>query len=343
MHKSSIRVLVVDDFEPWRRFYCSKFQQLPEFQVIGDASDGLEAVRQAQQLQPDLILLDIGLPKLNGIEVARQIREIGVASKILFVSENRSIDIVKEALSTGAGGYLLKSDAALELLPAVETVLNGKRFVSTSLAGQVLVRPVDPQTGAGLHRGKVESIFPSRNVGSSGLHEAGFYSDDRHFLDHVTRFVAAALKFGNAAIVVATGSHRENLLLNLQAEGLDMGAAIEQGRYLPLDAANTLSRLMVNGMPDPVRLLELFGHLITQATKAAKWHPGVALFGECVHLLCAQGNPEAAMEVERLANELRKTHDVNMLCGYLPSGVPGGMDPKILQRICAEHSAVHTL
>jgi DNA-binding NarL/FixJ family response regulator len=108
-------------------------------QVIGEASDGLQAVQQAQELQPDLILLDIGLPTLNGIEAARRIRKVSPASKILFVSENRSAGIAEEALSTGAGGYVVKSDAASELLPATKAVLEGKRFISARLAGHFLV------------------------------------------------------------------------------------------------------------------------------------------------------------------------------------------------------------
>ena len=139
MATSSIRVLVVDDYEPWRRFALTTFLKQPELQVIGEVSDGAEAVRQAQQLQPDLILLDIGLPTINGIEAARRIREVSPTSKMLFVSENRSPDIAEEALSTGAGGYVVKSDAANELMPAVKAVLEGKRFISSSLAGHFLV------------------------------------------------------------------------------------------------------------------------------------------------------------------------------------------------------------
>jgi DNA-binding NarL/FixJ family response regulator len=134
-----IRILVVDDYEPWRRFILTTLQTQQELTIIGQVSDGLEAVQQAQELQPDLILLDIGLPTLNGIEAARRIREVSPASKILFVSENRSAGIAEEALSTGAGGYVLKSDAAGELLPATKAVLEGKQFISASLAGHFLV------------------------------------------------------------------------------------------------------------------------------------------------------------------------------------------------------------
>jgi DNA-binding NarL/FixJ family response regulator len=130
---------VVDDYEPWLRFVSTALREQPELEVVAQVSDGLEAVQQAERLQPDIILLDIGLPTLNGIEAARRIREVSPTSKILFVSENRSPDIAEEALGTGAGGYVVKSDAGSDLLPAVKAVLEGKRFISASLAGHFLV------------------------------------------------------------------------------------------------------------------------------------------------------------------------------------------------------------
>jgi DNA-binding NarL/FixJ family response regulator len=139
MGAPTIRVLVVEDYEPWRRFISTTLQKQPELEISGQVSDGLEAVQQAKELQPDLILLDVGLPTINGIETARRIREVSPASKILFVSETQSPEIAKEALNTGAGGYVLKSDAASDLLPAIKAVLQGKRFISASLAGHLLV------------------------------------------------------------------------------------------------------------------------------------------------------------------------------------------------------------
>lgn len=135
----SVRILVVDDYEPWRDFIVNTLKKEPGLQVIGKVSDGSAAVQQAHQLQPDLILLDIGLPTLNGIEAATRIRGSSPSSKILFVSENRAVDIVEKALSTGAGGYVIKSDAAGELLPAIKAVLEGKRFISARLTGDFLV------------------------------------------------------------------------------------------------------------------------------------------------------------------------------------------------------------
>ena len=139
MSEPSIRVLVVEDYESWRRYFSTLLPKNEGLQVIGEVSDGLEAVQKAEELQPDLILLDIGLPRLNGIEAARRIRRVSPASKILFVSENRSADVAEEALNTGAGGYVMKSDAESELLPGIRAVLDGKRFISASLAGHFLV------------------------------------------------------------------------------------------------------------------------------------------------------------------------------------------------------------
>jgi len=343
MPARSIRVLVAEDFEPFRRFVASVLQKQRELQIICEVSDGLEAVQKAEELQPDLVLLDIGLPNLNGIEAARRIRELSPKSKILFLSENRSWDIAEEALRTGAGGYVVKSDAVGELLPAVEAVLKGKRFVSTSLAGHDLTDPTDEHDADNPHRKGVVVPFPVKGVETTRHHVAGFYSDDRFVLDDITQFIGAALKAGSAAIVVATKSRRDSLLPRLQAHGADIAAAIEQGRYIALDAADTLSTFMINGMPDPVRFLKVSGELISTTLKAVKGkQTRVAVFAEDVHLLWAQGNAEAAIQVEKLSNQLVKTYDVDILCGYSLSSVQGGMDSRVFERICAEHSAVYS-
>jgi DNA-binding NarL/FixJ family response regulator len=130
--RQPFRVLVVDDFEPWRDFVSSKIVMKPQLQVVGEASDGLEAVQKAVELKPDLILLDIGLPTLSGIEAARQIRKLAPESKIIFLSQESSAEIVQEALSLGAWGYVVKTMAESELLTAVETVISGKKFVSST-------------------------------------------------------------------------------------------------------------------------------------------------------------------------------------------------------------------
>ena len=130
---------MVDDYEPFQQFLSSRLQDTSGVYVCWEASDGLEAVQKAEELRPDLILLDIGLPQLNGIEVAGRIRRVSPGSRILFVSQESSADAVQEALRTGARGYVVKTDAASKLVEGVNAVLRGERFVGRRFSGHDFV------------------------------------------------------------------------------------------------------------------------------------------------------------------------------------------------------------
>jgi DNA-binding NarL/FixJ family response regulator len=134
---------VVEDFAPWRHFVIAQLSEKGDMRIVGVASDGLEAVVKAEELQPDLILLDIGLPTINGIEAARRIRKAAPNSKILFLSQEVDADVARAALGDGHG-YVVKSDANNDLIAAVEAVLQGKKFVSLQLSSQVFANHVEP-------------------------------------------------------------------------------------------------------------------------------------------------------------------------------------------------------
>jgi DNA-binding NarL/FixJ family response regulator len=140
--RSSASVLVVDDFEKWRWVVRAALRARLGLHTFEEAADGLEAVQKAAQLQPDLVMLDIGLPELNGIEVARQIRSVSPESKVVFLTENCSCDLAEAALNSGAKGYVIKSAFAGELIPAVEAVLEGRQFLSAQFTALAMV----PQT-----------------------------------------------------------------------------------------------------------------------------------------------------------------------------------------------------
>jgi DNA-binding NarL/FixJ family response regulator len=333
---------VVDDFEDWRRFVSSILQNEPGWQIVGEASDGLEAVKKAQELKPDLILLDISLPKVNGIEAARQIRKLTPNSAILFLSANDDLDIAREALNAGASGYVVKSDAGSELVSAVKAVFQGKRFVTSRLKGNISADAEDTQAPDRLGRNEVlasPSALP-RKTEITRCHEVQFYSDDEVLLERVTHFSVTAVNAGNPAIVIATGPHRNNLIQRLKAKGVDVDAAIRRGAYVSLDAAATLS-FMVNDWPDPVRFLEGLSKWIESASKAAMTeHPRVAIFGEATALLYAEGKRDAAIRVEQLCNDVVKMHDVDILCAYPFKSFEGEEAEQAFKTICAEHSAV---
>ena len=306
-------ILVVEDYEPFRRFVCSSLQQ--DFHVF-QALDGLEAIQQAEELQPDLILLDIGLPKLNGIEVAKRLRELAPHAKILFLSQHSEPELIREILRLGAHGYLQKPRAQSELLPAIETVLGGRRFVSSV--------PWYDEKG---------DIY--------GRHKVQFCSDDSVFLEGVSRFIGSALKAHNPAIVMATKSHREGLMQRLKGAGVDADSATRHGIFISLDAAEMLSTVMANGVPDCVRFSEGLAELVETAAKTARTErPRVAIFGECVGLLYAEGNLNAALSLERAGNDMLKTHNIDILCSY-PS-LHWLLDKDSFRSISTEHTAVYS-
>jgi len=131
---ATVRTLLVEDYEQFRQFLRSTLEKETECIVVGEVSDGLQAVQQAEELKPDLILLDLALHHLNGMEAARRIRKLCPQSKIMFVSQDSSPEIVEGALRLGASGYLLKSDA-IELPLAVNAIFRGEVFVSSRVKG----------------------------------------------------------------------------------------------------------------------------------------------------------------------------------------------------------------
>jgi len=337
---SSVRVLVVDDHEAFRRFVCSTLERRPELQIVGKASDGLEAVQKAEALQPDLIVLDLGLPTLYGIEAARRIRKLSPESKILFVSQESSADVVQEALGLGALGYVVKAHAGSELLAAVEAVRQGKQFVSRGLSGFSFAHTTDAQATE-LCRDEVLPLLAPRAGDITRSHAVQFYFDDESLLLGFTRFIKAALLTEHAVIVVVTESHRINLFQRLQEQSLNIGAAIEQGNCIPLDVAETLSTFMVNDLPDPVRFHKVAGNLVAAAAKAAKGQPPqIAACGECAPTLWAQGKAEAAVQVEHLWDEVAKSCNIDILCGYVLNSFQREQQSYTYDRICAEHSVV---
>ena len=297
-----LRILVVEDYAPFRRFACSAIQQRP-FQVY-EAADGLEAVQKAEELQPDLILLDISLPTLHGFDVAKQVRRLVPHAKLLFVSQESSSDIVRTALSLGGLGYVQKVSAATDLLAAIDAVLDGQRFVSSS----------------------VEFADPTADAPAPHRHEILFCPDDAAIVDGFTRFIAAALNAADAAIALATEPHQRRLLQELRTQGVDIDGAIERGTYQSFDA---------DVAPDPVRFLDAIDGARMAAATAGKAHPRVAFCGERAGRLWAAGRTAEAVQLEQLCSEL--AHDVDILCAY---PIPYRKDDQALTRICAEHTAV---
>ncbi len=278
---NTTRVLIVDDYEGWRHKIRRLLQDLPEFQVICEGSDGVKAVEKAEELKPDLILLDIGLPRLNGIEAARKIRQLCPSSRIIFLSMDNSYDVVQGALSTGAWGYVYKPMAS-DLLRAIEVVQSGKRYVSDTVE---------------------DSKFAASIIVSK-----------------FSEFIANALDAGSAAIAVVKNSHRESLLRELKAGRVDTAAAIQKGTLIFLDVVDIPSTLLEGGLSDRVRFVEIFSPLIDTASRATKAeHPKVAFCCEGLGRPGADGPADLAGWLKKGFSHLENAPEVDLLCAYSDS------------------------
>ena len=301
------RILIVDDHDGFRRFIRSRLEKMVGLQVVGEASDGLEALQKARELQPQLILLDIGLPKLNGLETAKRLQIFAPKTKILFLTIESDPDVIQQALKVAAG-YVHKSHAQSDLLSAIETVLKGQQFI-----------------------GPDSEISGGTDAQSGGSHEIVFCPDEATLLDKLTHFIAKALHAGNPAIVWATEPHRKSLLERLRSKGVDIETATQQGMYVASDVAEP---------PDERTLDSIIRRLNETASKRGKKHPRAAVCGERAGRMWAEGKTDAAIHLEQLLNKLVKIHDMDILCVY-PSP-QRQQDDSAFKNLCAQHTAVYS-
>ena len=191
---------------------------------------------------------------------------------------------------------------------------------------------------AAQHASGEASMLPMdwRDLGTSD-HVILVYEADAHLVDAVSRFVSTGLAAGEAAIVVATPPHREQLDARLRAHGVDLATACAQGQYIALDAAETLAQFMVDGWPDAQRFADVVGDIIA---RTGSRYPHVRVFGEMVALLWAAGHGDATLHLEALWHDLLKTYTFPLLCAYPIRGFVKGAHAQQFLTICAAHSHV---
>lgn len=340
------RVLLVEDFCTFRRAIRMLLEQHPDFQVVGEAANGYEAIQQAARLLPDLILLDINLPQLNGLQVVPQILNLSSSSKIVFLTQEASADIAEEALGLGARGYLVKADAGSELLESLEAIARGERYLSRRLSAQI---PGEVLRGLGIKSRSVKQVAPPGPIASQKehtqcAHEAQYCLDDSDFQESLRVCVSKALSSGDAVIVLATEFHQDALCRGLQAKGQAVKEAIRTGRLQLVDAEAAIAEYLTDEPRDEKRSIEEARLLVESAEKARIGeYSRVCVFGECLSLLYAKGKGEVVLRLERLWSELGKTHNLYLRCWYVVSRQQLEYDSQFFQRVCKEHTTVHSL
>ena len=308
------RVLVVEDHTAFRQVVCELLQESPAVQIVGEAADGLDAVHQAAMLRPDVVVLDMSLPSLNGFEVARRISAAVPHAKVMFLTVETSLEVVEQAFRSGAHGYVYKPRAQRDMLAAIDAITRGAKFLN----------------------GGLERVAEGHSL-ASHHHQAAFCSSDEALIQTFGRFISRRLDKGDAVISLVADAHVEGLRRNLLASHVDVDSAIREQRYIPLRIGDLLAQIMVGGYPDPMRFFSVAEDLLTDASRRAK-NGRVAACGECAPTLWAQGHREAAIQLEHLWDEAAKNRPMDVLCVYPLSARVEKMGT--LRRLCAEHTSV---
>jgi DNA-binding NarL/FixJ family response regulator len=306
---SPFKVLIVEDYKPFCELIRSMLRS-PALEIVDEAADGLEGVQKAEELQPDLILLDIGLPKLSGMKAAQKMRGVAPNSKILFLSQESAPDFVEEAFKLGALGYVHKPRVQKELLPAVRSALLGKPYTSDGLEGCV----------------------PPKNGHRIDGHEVLFFSDEEVLLDQFAEFLGNALAKKCPTISVVTPSQRVRLIERLRTRAADVDNSMRQGTCVWVDPAEVL---------DPLQFVQIVRSWTKPRSKDEP--PGRLHFACCgvrAGCLWASGKLDEALELEQFCSSFAESYQVSMLCAY-PLTSLDGVESEFAT-ISAEHSSIRS-
>jgi len=315
LRRKTQKVLVVDDIKKWRDVTCAILAKRPDLQVTAQALDGLKALELARTLRPDILILDIGLPVLNGFEVARIIRQYSPASIIIFLSAYKSHEMISAALDLGANAFIAKTDVR-QLLHAIDDVLAGRRFISKSAESTIAVP-----------------------------HELELFQDEDSLVSAFSEYVTLAIDAGKTSIVLVHAERELAIRRRLLLEGMDVSELSRSGRYIFVDVCEMLSAVMIDGRPAPARFEEVVCKLIRQGEKANSGRiPKVVICGESAPTLWRDGQFQTAIELERLWDNYARVHSLETFCGYLQNHDSNleRKDPSFA-RICSHHTAIRGL
>ena len=308
------RVLVADDYPQVLQSVCGLLAT--DFDVIATATHGRQAVDLALRLRPDIAVLDVAMPELDGFQTARALQEHGSQARVVFLTNHPRDEFVSAAISLGAHGYVLKSRIHSDLASAIDHALDGRRFVP---------------------------FLTSLSTLAGGQHAVQFHMDDRFFLDELSRFVGSALRSSEPVVVVAGEATRVGLAQRLHVQEWDLGRLESQGQFVMRDSAATLSRVMHNGQPDRDVLAELVDDIErTRVAWANRPDCRLMMVGDLSVGLCRNGDVASAIELERIWDDLTDRLAMFTLCPY-PVDCVEGVGEELFGKVCAAHNAVtHT-
>ena len=281
------------------------------FDVVGAASGGRQALELTQRLDPDVVVLDIGMPELDGFQTLQELRRTGSRAKVLMLTMYDGDAYVTSAVNEGAQGFVVKSGLHTDLVSAIDHALDGRFFVPslTSLA----------TTG--------------RN------HTAQFHMNDQNFLDGAARFAGEVLRSGEPFVVLGLPEMRNGIAQRLSENGTDLRSMVADGRYVEVDVRESLSQFMRGGMPDAARIDEIVAAL--EDRRAARGpQTRLTLLGNMAGTLCRDGNFEAAIELEQIWEDRTRNLPFFTVCHYSADCFQEPKGRELFPKVCAEHGAV---
>jgi DNA-binding NarL/FixJ family response regulator len=309
-HRERPKVLLVDDNAQVLRAVSGMLS--PDFEIVGLATDGEQALWTAPQLDPDVVVLDIEMPGLNGFQTARALKQAKVRASVVFLSSHHADELVNEAFACGGQGYVVKTSLGI-LGNAIDHVLARRRF------GPSLASMLSPSVG--------------------GEHAMRLYSDEDSLLNGLADLFDGALRRGDATCVLAPREVRDRLGAQLRARGWHVGGSPGHHRYLEADPVAALDRVMIDGFPDAARLAAIVDELDQYRRDTAESPDGrLTLFGNMAALLKLPVNSEAALAVERLWSTLTAGRSFFTVCAYSMQCFHD--EENSFPHICDRHSAV---
>jgi DNA-binding NarL/FixJ family response regulator len=318
-----VEILIVDDHEMFRGKVRSLIESQPHYRVCGEAGDGIEAIEKARQLRPDIVLMDINMPRMNGLEATRIIRREVPLCRVIIVSQNDAAIAREQARRAGAKGAVTKSDLIRDLLPTIDGVAmeNNNSLDQTQIATA--------------HGG--EPWCDLLNSAAPRDHIVQLYQDQQFLNRAVCRFAAAAIANGEGVILVPTVAHWDAFRPRLEAEGVDVKAAEKRGQLTVVDADNLLPTFMRGGMPDSPVFMGLAASVISEARGGGRY-PKVRWWGEMVNILWERGEVAASMQLEDQFDQLAHEQDIAIFCSFLMDNFNGDVHARMLPRLGENHS-----
>jgi DNA-binding NarL/FixJ family response regulator len=342
---SSVKILIVDDRKLFRRMVRSLVESQPDYDICGEAGDGIEAIEKVRQLRPDIVLMDINMPRMNGLEATRIIRFEVPECDVIIVTQNDATVARVQARRANAKGFVTKSDLARDLLPTIEKFRNAKpeaHQASTARGRIVQWGGAAVENNSSLHQTKSaeshgEPWCGLLNSAAPRDHIVQLYQDQQFLNRAVCRFAAAAITNGEGVILVPTVAHWDAFRPRLEREGVDVKAAEKRGQLTVVDADNLLPTFMRDGMPDSPVFLGLAQNVISQARGDGRY-PKVRWWGEMVNILWERGDVAASMQLEDQFDQLAHEQDIAIFCSFLMDNFDGDVHARMLPRLGENHS-----